>query len=132
MLFLRKIRGELNGLLQPCKGTDEVKAHGVAFEEKYGQSIWGCCTIYTHETFSSLYNAHLQRCIENEEMQEADDNRKPGILTEIDSCGNLKDFEELIAFVNRVMPDDGPIVWALGEKGMELGHPDYLDDGGMP
>ena len=132
MLQTRAIRAELNKVLQSRRTVAEVQADGRDFEKKYGQSIWGSTTIYTHETFADLYNSHLQRCIENEEMQEADDRRKPGILTEIDSCGNLKDFEELAAFVNRVMPDDGPTVWALGEKGMELGHVDYLDDGGMP
>ncbi len=132
MLQIRAIRASLNKLLQPCTTVEQIKRGGVEFEAEHGPSIWGCMGIYSHETFADVYNSHLQRCIENEEMQEADDNRKPGILTEIDTCGNLKDFEELIAFANRVMPDDGPVVWALGEKGLELGHVDYLDDGGMP
>lgn len=132
MLQVRAMRAELNGVLQTCKSVAEIKAHGAAFGEKYGDSVWGCTTIYRHETFSDLYNAHLQRCVEDEEMKESDEARKSLIMGQIETCINLKDFEEIRAFVNRVMPDDGPVVWAVGEKGMELGHVDYLDDGGMP
>lgn len=130
MLQVRAMRAEINGLLQTCKSVDEVKTHGAAFGEKYGDSVWGCTTIYTTETFADLYNAHLQRCLDEAESREKDEERKAGIRIEISNCGNLQTFDDIKAFVERCC-DDAQINWELAEKGQELMHPDYLD-GGLP
>lgn len=134
MLQVRAMRAELNGLLQPCKAVEEVKAHGRTFGEKYGDSVWGCTTIYTHETFCDLYNQHLQRCRENEEDEAKAQDRIPGIRVEISNCGNLHTFADIKRFVEMrpELNDDAQVLWELSEKGVELGHPEYLDDGGMP
>jgi hypothetical protein len=127
----RAMRATLNKLLQACVSVEEVRAHGIRFGETYGDSVWGCTTIYTHETFSDLYNAHLQRCIDNEEIERENDERKKQIHTEISNCGNLQQFADVEAFVNRFFQEDAQVLWELSEKGQELGHPDY-DNGGMP
>lgn len=131
---IRALRAELNKALQSCKTVAEIRAQGAAFEEKYGQSIWGSTTIYYHETFSSLYNVHLSRCAENEEAQAADNLRAEQIRTEISNCGNLAQFESIKWFIDK-RPDlleDAQVLWELGEKGQEVGHPDYIDCGALP
>lgn len=133
MLQVRAIRAELNKVLQTRRSVAEVQADGAAFGEKYGDSIWGCACKGS-ETFADLYNAHLKRVQENEADEEQAQDRIPGIRVEISNCGNLHTFADIKRFVE-IRPelnDDAQVLWELSEKGIELGHPDYLDDGEMP
>lgn len=125
MLRIRALRAELNAALQSCNTVAEIQAGGAAFERNYGQSVWGCATIYWNETFADLYNAHLSRCIENEEIKAENEHRWLGIHHEISNCGNLSTFASIKAFVER-MPEDAQVLWELEEKGRELMHPEYM------
>lgn len=127
MLKIRALRAELNAALQSCKTVAEIQAGGAAFEKTYGQSIWGCQTIYANETFADLHNAHLSRCIENEEIAAENQHRWLGIHLEISNCGNLSSFESIRHFVGR-MPEDAQVNWELEEKGRELMHPEYMEE----
>lgn len=124
----------MNKALQSCKTVAEIQARGAAFTAKYGESIWGSTTIYTHETFTDLYNAHLSRCQGDEDQKAEDDARAAQILIEINNCGNLAQFQDIVWFVNS-RPDllnNNHVLWDMGEKGLEMGHPDYIDCGALP
>lgn len=78
---------------------------------------------------------HLNRCVQDDEIEDYNQRRGNGIFQELDGCSNLTHFKEIEAFVHRVkaMNDNWIVLDALQAKGKELSHPDYLEyEGDLP
>ncbi len=128
----RKLRADLNKLLQPCKNAEEFKAGRSEFRTKnnLGREIWKQKTCHNEiETFEDLVNEHWARIDSNlrldAEIEKDVDQWKSDLL----ACSDLKTFEELEARMgaSSVLRDNTLYADMLKEKGKSLGFT-YAED----
>lgn len=129
----RKLRAELNRILQACKTEVEARAECKEFQERHGSTIWHVPTGHGGivegpyaETFLSLAKAHLARVVEDDASKAADEEREANILSLIESS-TIQEFKNLVHFVNRrpSLSDRSDVEDALLARGRYLEIAEY-------
>lgn len=127
----RKLRADLNKLLQPCKDAEEFKAARAEFRTKnnLGREIWKQKTCHNElETFEDLVNEHWARIDGDLSLNSSLKEVEKEWVIAINTCADKVTFQALEKTFGEypILRDNATHLDELREKGRELGFT-YVD-----